>query len=683
LDEQVAQLLRRWLFCQPGELSSRDSDLATYPPEVRSRFHAERAALEAYADRLLPRNRRPGEWLTPEEWLADYPDLSKGGRALARQIDRVLRDNGRAKRLGSTIGPYSVLYRLGVGGMAEVYAVEKVVQGQSCTRALKIVHLADNYGDLGDAEKGRIVKDLHARLCREAEILERVQHPHVVRYFDKDDDPANGELYIVTELIEGFSLQRLLEEGGAFAPEEALAVATEVCEGLTAAHAAGVTHRDVSPKNVLVTVEGCSKVIDFGLARGEPARGHSVSAPDGLAWRTERFASPEQRDGGPLTPATDQYSLGKLFYVLLRYQPVWEQHPEWPIPGPEDPAWQALPPGYAAVIRRATADDAARRYPDTAGMLSALRGLAAGAVPPKPLVCARVAEMSMENAPLVSRRLCFRLATQCTPPVVVVEPAVKRPRRVTYAAGAAGAGLLALVAWASAVGWHAQPPTPSTHAPSPPGESAEYEGELNFIIAERAGARLQPQLLLGAPGAQRVLAGDRVYLTFVQKKGPAARFYVLHIDSEGKATPLSPADWNWEEAPRDPAPARLVRFPPRGDGPVSDSPPGLEAVICLVRHEALTAKDNADLRRLFAAPALKWLQPKSIPDSVYWLENGFTDSNRGAPRSDGAGVATDPLSQLQNVLLEINDRKLSQYSQAVCYPFGDPKRKNATRPRVP
>src|SRR6185436_12630209 len=200
------------------------------------------------------------------------------------------------------IGPYRLARRLGRGGMGEVFLAWDERLGRRV--ALKRIR---RDGRIGEKDE---------RLRREARAAAQLSHPSVVQVYDLLED-ATGDV-IVLEYVEGRTLRELLKEG---VPSLSLALrlAREIAEGLAAAHAAGLVHRDLKAENVMVTPEGRAKVLDFGLAKPcalNEQSGESLTA-HGIVLGTFHAMSPEQARGGELDARSDLFSFGALLYELL------------------------------------------------------------------------------------------------------------------------------------------------------------------------------------------------------------------------------------------------------------------------------------------------------------------------------------------------------------------------------
>lgn len=154
---------------------------------------------------------------------------------------------------------------------------------------------------------------MRGRVMREARTAARLSHPGVVRIFDVVE--AEERPWIVMELIPSArSLSEILKEEGSIAPARAALIGLEVLAGLSAAHAAGVLHRDVKPSNILIAPDGRAVLGDFGIAVAE---GEPTLTRAGVLIGSPAYLSPEQAHGRPLTPASDLWSLGATLYTAV------------------------------------------------------------------------------------------------------------------------------------------------------------------------------------------------------------------------------------------------------------------------------------------------------------------------------------------------------------------------------
>ncbi|WP_224241297.1 protein kinase domain-containing protein [Hyalangium gracile] len=200
---------------------------------------------------------------------------------------------------GVFAGRYMLLGKIGRGGMGTVYRARDTLVGDVV--ALKMLEL--------EAEQRA---DLLERFRREVRLARRISHPHVARTHDLGEH--GGHLFLTMEYVEGEDLQSLLVRERALGAVRAARIALAVCEGLAAAHAAGVVHRDLKPANVLVEKGGRVVLTDFGIARA--MAGESASRTQGMVG-TPMYMSPEQLEGGEVEARSDLYAVGLLLYEML------------------------------------------------------------------------------------------------------------------------------------------------------------------------------------------------------------------------------------------------------------------------------------------------------------------------------------------------------------------------------
>ncbi len=197
----------------------------------------------------------------------------------------------------STIGNYKILKPIGKGGMAHIYTA---IQG-SLDRIVVIKQMMKNLD--GEAQ---------ARFKREAKICANLHHRNIVEIYDYFRE--GGGHYLVMEYIEGLNLADVIEKQAPLHPIIAASIAREVCKALVCAHKNGIIHRDIKPKNILISKEGVIKLTDFGVAR-------DIDAPDltttGAIIGTPFYMSPEQAGGGKVGFQTDIFSLGVVLYEMV------------------------------------------------------------------------------------------------------------------------------------------------------------------------------------------------------------------------------------------------------------------------------------------------------------------------------------------------------------------------------
>ncbi len=196
-------------------------------------------------------------------------------------------------------GRYALEALVGHGGMGKVYRARDTLVGDRV--ALKTLELGRNP-----------TPDAIERFRREVRLARRISHPNVARMHDLGEHA--GQHYLTMEYVEGGDLRALLEREGPLSPVRAARLGLAVCEGLAAAHAAGVMHRDLKPANVLVEESGRIVLTDFGIARALASEG--AARTQGTAG-TPMYMAPEQLGGGTLDERADLYSAGLMLYELL------------------------------------------------------------------------------------------------------------------------------------------------------------------------------------------------------------------------------------------------------------------------------------------------------------------------------------------------------------------------------
>ncbi len=275
---------------------------------------------------------------------------------------------------GRRLSHYAVGDEISHGGMGVVYRATDTRLGRDV--ALKV--LSPDVAGTPEARK---------RFVREARAASALEHPHIAAIHDIGEE--DGVSFIAMELVHGQSLD-LLVARGPLSPSRALELAIEVAEALAHAHAHGVVHRDVKPGNVMVTVEGHVKMIDFGLAKlaageaGADTRSTLVTAA-GVVMGTMSYVSPEQARAEPVDARSDIFSFGVLLYELLAGVLPFRGQSSLEIldsvlraPTPALPI-KGLAPGDLAsvelnrVVAKCLEKDAAARYQSMADLLVDLR----------------------------------------------------------------------------------------------------------------------------------------------------------------------------------------------------------------------------------------------------------------------------------------------------------------------
>jgi len=156
-------------------------------------------------------------------------------------------------------------------------------------------------------------QDLITRFRKEAKLLARLTHPHIVQVFDFLED--HGHAWIIMELVDGGELADLLKERSSLSLRESIALSTQIAGALLYAHDKGVVHRDIKPSNILMTKDGQPKITDFGIAKFAEDSAHFTQA--GTILGSPAYMSPEQARGEQIDHRSDIYSFGIMLYRMI------------------------------------------------------------------------------------------------------------------------------------------------------------------------------------------------------------------------------------------------------------------------------------------------------------------------------------------------------------------------------
>ena len=261
------------------------------------------------------------------------------------------------------IGKYRIIERIGRGGMGSVYkahdpSLDRLV-------ALKVVSAETDHTD-----------ELRARFFREGQACAKLSHPNVVTIHDLGE--ADGNLFIVMELLEGDELRQLIARRTITHLEDKLPLMIQICEGLEYAHEKGVVHRDVKPGNIFVLRNGQVKILDFGIAQLAAAETGLTRA--GLIVGTLQYMAPE-RARGQGGHASDIFSVGAVFYELLTNRAPFSGDDPIEIleklrsdnPPRLSEVEPSLPAELEAIIERALAKDPTKRFANLGQMRAELQ----------------------------------------------------------------------------------------------------------------------------------------------------------------------------------------------------------------------------------------------------------------------------------------------------------------------
>lgn len=418
---------------------------------------------------------------------------------------------------------YRCLAVLGQGAMGTVWRAIQPGLGREV--ALKVIR-----PEVADA-------DARARLVREAQLMARSRHPHLVELMDAGET-ARGEPWLAMELVEGRALDEVLTRQGALPPDEARRVMEQVAGALATLHEQGLIHRDVKPGNIMVGRAGRAVLMDLGIARGIGDRGVTAS---NLVLGTLAYLDPEVIRGAPPDARDDWYAWGVTWWHLLTGE----------VPVPPQEALRAATSGASPTIPAPSP----RR-----GILAADdRAWIAAATGPR---ATRPADLSRPPAvtpppaaPAATRMVAAPAAPAPATPVANTRPmAPPGPDRRGLVAGLT-ALVLAATAWLS----RPTPPPPLDPAP-PPREpalavTATWRGPTDALLRlavpagprplalRRRGDTLEPTaVFLGAAGEAWVwLAGlvpDEAGALLLEVPGGAAREAPFPAADEGSSGPF-------------------------------------------------------------------------------------------------------------------------------------------------
>ncbi|MHC4717321.1 MAG: serine/threonine protein kinase [Planctomycetota bacterium] len=290
-----------------------------------------------------------------------------------RQLDRVRRSVDEM-RTSQQIPGYRIDSRLGAGAMATVFKAEQL----SLNRLVAIKVLPKRF-----SENPEYVE----RFYKEGMAAAKLNHANIVQAIDVGE--AGGYHYFVMEYVEGHTLWDELNGGKVFTEEEAVGVMLQIARALAHAHERGLIHRDVKPKNIMITNDGVAKLADMGLARMASDE-QAARAEAGKAYGTPYYISPEQvRGERDIDFRADIYSLGATLYHLVTGRVPFEadtpsavmhMHLREPLT-PPDHINTSLSVGLGEVVEVMMAKDRGKRYASTDDLILDLEAIASGRPP--------------------------------------------------------------------------------------------------------------------------------------------------------------------------------------------------------------------------------------------------------------------------------------------------------------
>jgi len=267
-------------------------------------------------------------------------------------------------QIGDQFDHYQIRGQLAPGGMSTVYRAYDLLKGREV-----VLKIPDKMmiGDPGQFE----------RFQRELDVMKTLNHPAIQHGLDSGR--YNRIPYLVTELVEGESMRKLITEKAPLPPEQAISLIRKVAEGMAYCHDNDVIHRDLKPENVLIKADGQPVILDFGLALTKSA--HRVTYANLSATAgTPDYMAPEQIEGQRGDKRTDLYAIGTMLYELLSGKTpfsgdnnyaVMAQHLQGAIPR-LDKEQPGVSPQLAAIVAKSLQRNPADRYPDLHAFITAL-----------------------------------------------------------------------------------------------------------------------------------------------------------------------------------------------------------------------------------------------------------------------------------------------------------------------
>ena len=494
-----------------------------------------------------------------------------------------------ALSVGSLLaGRYEITAPIAVGGMGEVWrARDRVLDRIVAAKVLKSEYMSD--------------PSFLARFRNEARHTAALSHQNIASVYDygetMDDTGTQQLAFLVMEFVEGHPLVTILHDEHRLPPDWTLHVLAQSAEGLSAAHRAGVVHRDIKPGNLMVRPDGVVKLTDFGIAQ---ARDAAPLTRTGMVVGTAQYLSPEQAQGLEVTAASDVYSLGVVAYECLSGERPFDGASQVAIalahinrPPPPLPA--DVPPAVRLLVERALAKDPADRFPDGGAFAEAIRRVASGGA-------------------------LAAVAGPATTPTQVVGGGLADARTTVMAATGATA-----IASPGALGPGTGPGRPMPPLQAPPEDDDEWGPEEEPQDRRRGKARW---VVLAAVLLLLVLLGGGVYyMLFAGNRGDDAG------GNTASATPSAGATDVFLDS---------TRYVGR---PVDDVEAELQALGLTVGLRIASAEQLEQIGREFGADAVVALEPTDVTVpaqstvNVYYTEEAFAPGE-DAPEPTTAAPTT-------------------------------------------
>jgi serine/threonine protein kinase/Tfp pilus assembly protein PilF len=314
---------------------------------------------------------------------------------------------------GTVFGPYTVIEKIGAGGMGEVYrALDTRLEREVALKLISDSYLVrDPAASSPPAATPRSrVEHSRERFLREARAVATLNHPNICAIYDVGE--REGQPYLVMELLRGETLQQYLSHHH-LSPSEVITLGQQAASALAAAHSRGIIHRDIKPANLFVVESGRDrkqlKILDFGVAKKQgadtspdsqffEAQNNTATTTDagimglttpGSTFGTAAYMSPEQAKGDPLDHRTDLFSLGSVLYEMATGRPPFGDRSTAGVfaallmkdPPPVSSLNPAMPSGLDSIIAKLLAKDRDQRYHSADELLADLEAISASASP--------------------------------------------------------------------------------------------------------------------------------------------------------------------------------------------------------------------------------------------------------------------------------------------------------------
>ena len=549
---------------------------------------------------------------------------------------------------------HEVIRCLGQGGMGTVFLVRQKHMGR--LEAMKVVQPL----------YGIHRADMAERFLREIRAAGSLEHSNIITVYAAMKT-RHGVVFTM-KYIEGEDLRKIVEDRGPLPVRLACHYTLQAASGLQHAHERKFVHRDIKPANLMLDGNGVVQILDFGLAKAmlEHDSATDLTLPV-QRLGTPQFMAPEQsRDARKADIRADVYSLGCTLYYLLSGAPPFrgstiselEEAHRSVEAQPLDQVREDVPVGLARVAARMMAKEPADRYQSPAEVVEALSPIRRDRGP-------RPRDDFTAGDRWSHPRRC-RTGWRWPGASTTADRMASNDFFTTSETAPGGSG------GRPGPGGGPRRLSPQASGARPPERPrVAYPCEVDVHVTERGGEKLAGRPVLG--GAFEFLQqGDWVYLTAKLEDPKPAHFYVLQIDSRGRATALYPKDWAPGHLPPGGSEQADLRIPQVGEMPIDPaSPPGLEALIGFARPEPLTPEENDLLWDLCTGKEFAWEQPGSFEKVVTSFVDGEWTKHRGFD-PNRARVGRDPVSQTERILLRLKERGVAVHSRAMCYPLVAP-----------